>query len=180
MQIRQWVNNNSAVATILAVVLLIVAVLVIFKTIGPTTGRGFSQYQYYYDIESRDRFKDDFTKVPPFETSTGGTGVYALFYSCDDCDDNWQVAFLRKYSKRAKQLKEDYERKMRESMESGNPMPAVMMPGVGGGGVWEREQFVSRVDPIKWVPIDSEEGRKIFSVWRNACGGEKAEICRPR
>ena len=134
MQIRQWVNSNSAVATILAVVLLIIALLIIFKTIGPTSGPRGSQFQYYYDIESRERFKADFSKVPPFETSTGGTGVSALFYSCDDCDDNWQVAFLRKYSKRAKQLKEDYERKMRESMESGNPMPAVMMPGVGGGG----------------------------------------------
>ena len=180
MQIRQWVNNNSAVATILAVVLLLVALLVILKTVGPTSGPGMAQYQYYYEIDSGERIKDDFTKVPPFATASGGTAVYALFYSCDDCDDNWQVAFLRKYSDRAKKIKEDYERKMREAIESGEPMPAVMMPGVGGGGPWERDQLVSRADPIKWVPIDSGEGRMIFSEWRDACGGEKPEICRPR
>ncbi len=177
MQIRELINRNSSVTTIVALVLLFLALIVVFSTFGGNR-QGALRSQWYYDLESGERFEDDFMKVPPFETTSGGTGVFALIYSCDDCDDDSEIAFLRKYSDSAKLRKEEYDRKMREAMESEQPMPPAMLPGMGGG-MWEREQLVSRIDPIQWVPIDSMEGRHIFSEWRNACGGKKVNICRP-
>lgn len=171
--IRQWLNDNSALAVIVAAVILLIALLVILNT-NKNAARPTGSAQWYYDIESRKRFKDEGTKIAPFETASGGTGVSAMVYSCGDCDSDWKIAFLRKYSDEAKKLKEEQRRALREAVESGVP------PAPGQMGPLEQEMLISRVDPIEWFEFASPDAEAILAEYAAACGDKAATICRAR
>ena len=172
-RIRQWLNENSALVAVVAVVLLLISLPIILNT-NWNVARPAGSVHWYYDIESRKRFKDEGTKMPPFETASGGTGVYATAYSCGDCESDWKISFLRKYTDEAKKMKEEQRRLMREAVETGVPPEPVLI------GPLEQEMLISRVDPIRWVRFGSPEAEVILAAHATACGDRPPTICRAR
>jgi hypothetical protein len=93
MHLREWLNNNSAVATVGAVVLMVIALAFIyFQMLGAPEGR--SAYSaYYYDLNT-ERVLVDTLAAAPIETDSGPhkgepAGVRAGIFSCDECASSY-------------------------------------------------------------------------------------------
>ena len=175
MNTRTWVNDNSAIVMILAVLLLLVALFFIFS-MGDTPVNAQNRKQWLYNIDTKTLYKDSMTLVPPVKTEDG-TAVMALVYACGDCDDDpQQIAYLRKLTDEGKRLQEEENKRMEElaKLPADAKMP-VRSPGSMG---YLRAWMVSREDPIKWYSTESREGAEIISGTGTACGDVKIKYCR--
>ena len=114
-QIRDWMNKNSAMITIFAVLLLIAALAaIVMQARGP--GVGGPVDVYYYDLQSGELFTSQNTKNPPIPSPTGnglmpdgtGAGVQAVVFACGDCSSGERFAgYVLKYSQRLKEALDD-------------------------------------------------------------------------
>lgn len=108
-QVRSWINRWSSQVTVVAIVLLGLALFIVIKT-GRPAGYSTPVSVYYYDLNTGELFAALSTEIPPIEAPSGPlpngkpAGVRAFVYSCGDCSDPAQrrVAWLEKYTARAK------------------------------------------------------------------------------
>lgn len=180
IKVRDWVNNNSAVATVLAVLALVVALAVLVWTSGGGKPRGAPSQQWFYDLGSGELYEAPMDSIPPIETESGPeNGVKAIVYSCSSCDSDRQIAWIEKYKPDARKKLMEFRAKQKEAAGSGKPVPpmAMMDPMMMEMG---RGKVISRHDKIKWVSMDSESGRKIQAGIRKPCPeGVKIKFCYP-
>ena len=188
MSIREYLNNNSAVATILAVVLLIVALGVIYWTSSGTSRGPISVY--YYDMNTK-KLIEATGETPPFDTGSGQytytgnesgpAGVSAAVYSCtDSCDDiepgmtldqvqaaGGHIAYLSRHSMEGKRLLEQASAGGEVNPEMyDNPEVTAQLYAVPGSDTWESDM--------------SEAGEEIRSRYGTECpAGERAQSCLP-
>jgi len=175
MNTRQWVNDNSAIVMILAVLLLLVALFFIFS-MKDASFNAQNRKQWLYNTDTKTLYKDSMTLVPPVKTEDG-TAVMALVYACGDCDDDpHQIAHLRKLTDEGKRLQEEENKRMEElaKLPSGAKLPVRPPGSMGHLRAW----LVSREDPIKWYSTESREGAEIISNVGTACGDIKIKYCR--
>src|SRR5687768_3923032 len=81
---RDWMNQNSAIVTILAVVILLGAVAFMVSR-KMNKGGGPVGEAWYYDTVSNEFFTDVTTKVAPFKRENGNEAVRAHFFTCGEC-----------------------------------------------------------------------------------------------
>lgn len=170
MKIREWMNNNPAIMTIGAVVLLIICLGVIVNQLrGPGT-RARTIDVYYYDLNTGELFVTESDQIPPIDTDSGAeAGVLAYVYSCTDCSDesSRKIGFLQKYSKEAKQMLVDAGG---EPPDDPRFYEVVEMNG----------QLVKRVEDQAWVPINSEQGYEMMEQSGVDCPeGQRPIPCYP-
>ncbi|MEX0777734.1 MAG: hypothetical protein WD042_18680 [Phycisphaeraceae bacterium] len=168
-KMRDWVNNNSAVVTVGAVVLLLISLAVIVYS--TKSSSGVRNYKiYFYDLNSGQLFAEESTKLPPIDTPTGkDNGVWAFVYGCGDCSEaNRFIGYLQKLTPEMKeaQLKA-------QSGETGEMMPPYE-------GDMDQGTLIRLKDSGEWVPMYSEEGQKIMTSIEGKCpADQRPKHCRP-
>lgn len=188
MSIREYLNNNSAVATIVAVVILVVSLgIIVWSNKG---GSGAAVDVYFYDLNTNQLIVQQAGVVAPVDTgsgtvdygdgTTGPAGVMATVYACDNCDAiqegmsaeevaaaGGRIAYFSRYSAEAKALQE----KMIAGEEvSDQEMEKIYMMGAK----------VSPPGSNVWVDEMSEPGMSLMDAVGNICsGGEQLVVCRP-
>lgn len=174
MSARNYLNNNPAVVTIIAIVVLLVCLAVIWSQLGG--GRGYSPITeiYFYDLNTGELFIAEATAVAPIEAPSGDfnglpAGVRAHVYACDDCGDesDREVAFLQMTPMEVKQ-------RVEQARASGNEdqMYEAEM-------VMETASLVRAPDGTNWVPMLGEEGNEIMSRVGNMCVDGWPKPCFP-
>lgn len=183
MKVRDWMNNNSALVTIAAVVILVISLGVIIMNT-----RGRNSYGpielYYYDLNTGKLFVAMSNEFPPIEAPSGPYGdrglpggVRAHVFSCNDCGDfegmtaeqvaqtGAYIAYLEMYTPEGKAaLTADPEDPEAESMMV-DPM---------------EQTLVKTIDGDRWLSMYSEEGYQVTEQTIQACpDGSAARACRP-
>jgi len=169
MQLREFLNNNSALVTILAVVLLIVALGAIVMQING--GGGYTPRVvdvYYYDLDTGELFLEKSNEIPPVETASGPhNGVRAYVFACNDCDEESDrfIGWLEMYTPEAKAaLTRD---------------PAEAQPDEAPFDYWEEGHLVRSIDSDEWQLANSEPGFRIMENIRDKCPGGTPKPCFP-
>lgn len=109
---REWLQRNQGLATVIAVVILVIALAMVFMGGGGSAIGG----TYYYDLNTNELFTSKEGKVPPFETASGSTaegepaGVEAVVYACseEECGEVTveNIGYLTKYTPKGLELVE--------------------------------------------------------------------------
>lgn len=186
MNVREFINNNSAVATIMAVVLFAVALaIIVWQNKGPSAG----QYEsFYYDLNTQEIFVDDATLSTPFDRGGGtfeyfdgvkGSAVRAMIFTCNDPADIKKgmtlaeieaaggfIAYLERLSPEtiAMQSKLDAGQDLTEQDR---------VIGMAGG-------LISTIDGQVWFNQESEQGMQLVNASFSRCSaGQTPKICRP-
>lgn len=202
MSLRDWMNNNSALVTIAAVVLLVVTLgWIILQAKGPSASRMKSQY--YYDLNTGTIFTADSSEMPPIETPSGPdktgkpAGVRARVFACGDCRRSYVgmtvaqieeadafIAFLEKFTPEAKKSMEEAKDTVAEPTEAtGIPGdPNYRRPGGGGRLIMEGGQglLIRQVNGEKWLAMRSREAQKITTTFGTKCPDGRATPCYPK
>jgi len=195
MKVRDWVNNNSALVTILSVVLLMLALYAIWKI-------NFAREEYYipknlwfYDLGTNKRFPAPREEIPPIDapsrTQIGPNkvpaGVRVYVFTCGECkDDEMFEAYLETYTPDAKALRIEQDKKAMQMMNTppdgtvpGVPDPMMMDPAIMMD--IEAGHLVARVsDPTTWFSFQSEDGQKAIQDAYSKCPkGKYPRDCPP-
>ncbi len=174
MSIREWVNERSAMATIVAILILIGALAYLF--VGSFGGRGrgkIPDQQYFWDTKDQKLVARPRGEVPPVKLDSGGEAVKAMVYSCGSCDpESLTIAWLEKYPPKARTELIDYNKQSAGGPAAMSSMDPTIMR-------LEATKRVKTMDSDKWVPTGSPEGRKITGSLGNACSGGKIKFCYP-
>lgn len=178
MKLRDWLNNNSAIVTIGAVVLLIGALFaIIMQMSGGSSGPRVIDV-YFYDLNKNQLFTAKSDAIPPIDTDSGATpqgapaGVRAYVFACNDCGDENDrfIGWLEMYTPEAKALL--------TQPAADNPEQAAERE-MRMYEVWETGQLIRGVNDTRWVPQNSQEAMTITSQIETKCPGGAPKPCLP-
>jgi hypothetical protein len=179
MKLRDWINNNTPLVTVIALVIVVGAIGYIFYSQRTPTFR--QPNQYFYDLGSAapdhiDRLFPAKAQIPPIDAPSGKVmddgspaGVGASVFACGGCDDKSQrfIAYLETYTPEAKQ-----------AMLNPGPIDPSAAPPPGGGGVGPgamgpmaaaNGHLVRRVEDTRWYSFMSREGAQIVMEATRRC-----------
>ena len=178
MNLRETLNNNSALVTIGAVVLLVVALAaIVFQMDGSRGGQVVDLY--YYDMNDGTIFVGPSNVVPPIDAPSGPYndqqgGVRAVIFACGECGDlagktvaeieaqGGKIAYLERYTPEAKAAIE-------------NPDANEMNYELTEGG-----QLVAEPGSNSWYQVFSQQGQQVQERGNIQCpDGERPVFCRP-
>ncbi|MEM9916355.1 MAG: hypothetical protein AAF911_15475 [Planctomycetota bacterium] len=185
MSVREFLNNNSAVATIVAVVLLVMALgVIIWQNQGPQPRQ---LDVFYYDLNTQEVFVDDLSRVVPFDRGNGayefadgprGSAVRAMIYTCGDPEEIKEgmtlaeieaaggfIAYLERFTPQM------LERQAR--IDAGESISYEDYE-VDYDSVW-----VSTPEGQTWVNQNSEAGTQVIQSGLQRCGNVIPKLCRP-
>lgn len=185
MNIREYLNNNSAVATIVAVMLLVVALgFIVWQNKGRSTG----DYQsFYYDLNTKEVFTDVGTKSTPFDTGNGtfefhdgpqGSAVRVYIFTCGDPEDieagmtlaeieaaGGFIGYLERMTPEMRALQ--------QKLDSGQELTDADY------GMTDSFSLVSSVDGAVWYPEQAEQAMQLMTQAMQKCSGDQARIVLP-
>ena len=182
MNVREWMNNNSALVTIIAVVVLVICLGLIFLQMGGP-GRARITEQYYYDLNTGKLFAAEATATPPIDAPSGPFndapgGVKAYVYACESCpggltgmtaeqvrQEGATIAYLEVYPLEAKQ-----------AMEAAANATEAPPPGV-----YEAQQanLVKAPQGQEWAKMYSRQGMQLMDTVSNLCPDGTPVFCTP-
>lgn len=180
MSLRNFLNNNSSLATILAVVLLLISLgVIILQTRNANSHEAVGVY--FYDMSSGQLFAAGSDQVPPISTPSGAdSGVRAHVFSCGDCPNNLVgmnaeqvketgafIAYLEQLTPRGK---EAYLASIQPVAPGAEEPPFVDTT---------EHTLVRRVEDTKWERVNSREGSQIQSSVDACENGIPARACLP-
>ena len=167
MKSRNWINNNSAMVTIVAVVVLILSLGFIIISSRPTSYTPRVYDVYYYDLEKKELFVDKSNKYAPIETPSGKqTGARAYVYTCGECSDKNSlfIGYLEVYTKEAKAY-----------LENPTPNPDGAIPDFYEEG----RRIRAESDTARWYNANSSEAFQVAEAVHVRCNGQPAKPCNP-
>jgi hypothetical protein len=190
---REWINKNSALTTILAVVFLVGALVAIVFQLKPRTYNIPEIDAYYYDLENDKLFVARLKDLPPIAvpgTPPGNQpkGARAFVFACHDCADEKDryIGWIELYTPEAK---EKLTTAARGSTPEGGDtnQPAPMAPDVMFMQTMEQGHLIARPDPAnkEWkskgfFEFMSDSGNKIMQESQQRCGeGVIPRNCMP-
>lgn len=194
MQIREWVNKNSAVTTIVSVVLLFCALFYLMRTVFPKPPEPIKEV-FYYDIMTGKLFPAPVEEFPPIATPDGSklsndqpAGVKANVFSCTRCrEGDWYIGYLETYLPQAREIQIRQAEEMKRMSEQPMPDPNAA-PGTGGPGmpppmmgpspqemmaISEGHLVASQEDVNKWYKQESPEGAALVNAAMKKCPDNK-------
>lgn len=169
--LRNTINEYSAVVSIVAAVIAVLAIVYIFHNTVGGGGVGTAPKAYYYDTSTHQFYTYPSSRPPPLKNASGKrTIVLAYMYTCSSCN-NRKIAWLQKYSKQARAaLKKILNYKPTPGQPPG---PPPMEAPIFGTGILVR----SPAKGSQWYPIQSPEGQEIAQLPK--CQSGTAKICMP-
>ena len=181
---REWLNENSAIVTIVTVVGLI---LVLAYLLSQARGPSFTvEYKprpvWFYDLNTGQTFEMQSDAIPPIETDSGPyqgrpAGVLKRVFSCDQCKSDFQ-SYLMAYLPEAQEAKRELDAWM---MQKGERTPEEWNQQQKLQETASRGIIVARPDqPDRWVLQSSAEGLAITTETEYRCeDGQRAIECFP-
>lgn len=174
--LRERLNRNSALVTVLVVALLLVS-LGFFVLQGRQPVYQPPAQAYFYDLSSNqanpmDRlFLAKATDVPPISAPSGTTmpdgtptGVRANLFACGDCaKGKLFIGYLDLLTKDAK------DAQIQAQSASAATTPTPLDPQLVGR--WEAGHLIRTVEEDHWVPIKSPQGEEILNALEEHCKG---------
>ncbi len=167
MSIRSYLNNNPAIVTIAAIVLLLVCLGVIYRTLSGGGGGPRIVDIYFYDLGSGEVFIGPSDSLPPIDAPSGPyngkpAGVRAYVFSCTDCSDENSrfVGYLETYTDEAK-----------AALTSGEAPDAYEY--------YDGGRLIKRPDEEGWARAESEEGFALIESVSTLCPGGVLKPCYP-
>lgn len=155
--------GKNPVVAVIAVIILLVAVFFIFKQMGlGGGGYGSAKDAYWYDVDTGELFGHA-AVLPPIEAPSGGEGVRAYLFACNDCDDKSDrfIGYLERYSEEGRRI-------LKEEQDKGNPMArALAMEGAE----------IRRDTDEEWLPAMGDDGKALRQEPQTKCGGKPAKQC---
>ena len=124
MKIREFLNQNSSIGILAAVVLLVISLFIIYRELSGAGRPQPPQSKYFMDLNTGEVFIGDFNALAPIETPSGPhegepAGVVANIFACGECEKSYagmtvteieqtgaEVAYLTKFSMEGKQALE--------------------------------------------------------------------------
>ncbi len=163
--LRQTINENSMVMSIVAVVVVVLAIAWCVHVADPGQGNVGNRDAYYIN------YKTGAISVKSADTRVPLAGqpdlVQVIYFSCNSCHTK-KAAYYMEYSPQA--LKALQQMKAQPAGRPMAPMAAQLQYG---------DQLVSRpTNPPHWVPEASPQGGKIMAT-RGCPNGKVFEICLP-
>ena len=184
MKLRDWMNQNAAVVTILAVLVLIAALawIIVGATGGPDVD--LPQQAWYYDVETGTLYPGELGLYPPIVAPSGGDGVLAKVYSCSDCgsESERRIAWLEKHPPKVKERLEEIK-ELYEAKERGEEISEMIDPSEQA--TLQDTKLLAKSVPdgekFKWVKAFSSAGQKMKLGYMMACNeeGGNVHICNP-
>lgn len=167
MSLREWMNRNQTMATLIVVGILVVAMGVIAMQMR-SPGAGRAPVVYFWDMDRGEAFTAR-RAVPPIEAPSGGEGVWAHLFTCGECTPDEWFGYLEKYTDEAAAV-------LRHE-------PADLEAGPGLTEDWQflrENQSVRSLDNGPWVRHYSREGERIREQINDRCGPDAfPRRCRP-
>ena len=166
--IRQWVNENSAVVTVITLLVLVVVVFFIVKSqFGSGRLDSGDVAVYYYDTVTKERFGGALDRVPPFVNDAGNECVRVAVFSCGECtEDEMFVGYYEKFT-------DDMKRNLEQQIKEKGPEILLLPPHM-----LEMGQLRS-LDGETWYPAMDPEVRSVMMNIREKCGGAEPKGCTP-
>jgi len=173
LAIRRWVNQNPRIIIgITTASVLILLVIVIWQAIPEKTVKVEKvEKEWFYDLNTGKLFVAKSGQIPPIKAPSGplpdgkpaGVRAYVFSYSYEPNEAERFIGFLETADPNA-------EKGVSASAE----------PRADSAKQWGRGRLVRKVEGAKWVPADSERGRRIVrEVFHPNETGERARYCRP-
>jgi hypothetical protein len=196
MQIRDWVNKNSAVTTIISVVLLFCALFYLMKTVFPSPPAPIKEV-FYYDVMTGKLFPAPVEEYPPIATPDGSmlasgqpAGVKANVFSCTRCrEGDWYIGYLETYLPQAREIQIRQAEEMKKMAEQplpdpaatpapGAPGPAMPPPMMGPSpqemmAISDGHLVASQEEVNKWYKQESPEGAALVNAAMKKCPDNK-------
>ena len=175
MGAREFMNRNSALVTIAAVVVLVVALgLIIMQSRGPR--RSASPVDaYYFDMGSGRIFVSASAQIAPIDAPSGPYrespgGVRVYIFACAGCGDyeGMSVGQVRERGGHVAWL-EMYDPAVKEQFTRGRQPGPMMMTG----------RLVKTVDAEHWVRSSSPEGMHLQEEAQGLCATRPPTLCYP-
>lgn len=182
MRLRDSMNNNSALVTVLAIVILIVSLGFIIYQARPNRYAPRVVDVYYYDLGSGQIFLGKSDKVSPIDAPSGPgssgepNGVRAYVFSCTNCDDESSrfIGWLEKYTPEAKQAMLNPPAPDTSGNAAAGPDPTE---------IWEKGHLIAaykaNAGELKWVVNNSDAGFRIMQSLETKCPGGQPNPCFP-
>jgi hypothetical protein len=159
-KLRHWATENTKIALPVCAVILLLSLGSIIWQLLPSRS-AIPDQAWFYDIKADKIFTASFESIPPIKSQAGNEAVLAHYYTCDKCTEDQR--FLAYYEKYPEELKKMFE-------ASGMDMHLLSEDG--------SDTLIS-VDAVKWVSMNSREGRKIISKLNNRCSSVPPKVCLP-
>ena len=183
MSLRNWMNENPAAMTGVAVVLVAICGLFILRQLGGGGGGGPAIPVYFYDLNTGKVFLAENTSDAPIDAPSGPTesgnaaGVEAHIYSCSTCPSNMEDktaeeveaagAFIFKIQMYSPEIKKRLEagRKIKRGSNTPQNIKYGVMEGRPG-------LFLKTVKGKEWVDHTTAKGQKINEKLPKKCPGQ--------
>lgn len=188
MGVREYLNNNSAVATIIAVVVLMIALGIMVWSNRGGGGAGSGQ-MFYYDLNTQTISRQPRTSPSPLDTGNGtfkyfdgnlGSSVRATIFACDEDFEvtdgmtlseleaaGGKVTALYRFTPQAqaRQIKIDNGETLTDEEMNYEMMDSGLL--------------VADLDGQNWYPETSDQAAQLTMSSSNLCGGERAHYVTP-
>lgn len=161
MNLAELVERHKGLATAVALAVIVLAGVWIFRSTTGAGGRARPKQAYFLDLQTGELFATSAKEIPPFARPDGGQAVRAHVFACGgDCAGGERfTAYLSRYSDQA----------LAEFAKGSRGDTEIV---VGG-------QLIAHPDrPDRWVPATGEVALQIQEQAVNRCRGAAIE-CHP-
>lgn len=192
MSIREWINKNSAVATIVAVVILVISLGILIMNLGGGRRGPVVKELYYYDLNTGKVFTAPVESLPPVKAPSDPdeskrSGVQAYIMACGECPSNIAGAtaeelaqrnvFIVRLEKYDDRTRDQLVKMMEQQQQAGPEGPPPMMVDPF---LMEEGRLVKPLQGDRWVPIHSPAGMQIMESLQRRCeDGTNPKFCYP-
>ena len=176
MSLRELLNKNATVVTVVTVLVLVASLTFILWPDGGNDPSDSMGKEYFYDLNTDQLFEAEQGRIPPIDTESGPhqgkpAGVYAYVFSCGECAPREQyIGYLETYSEKAKARL--------EQMRQASAGPVYMGPDVESSEPFRSGILIKRPEDAQWAPKSSSRGQQIVRE-KKICERYPARRCRP-
>lgn len=186
MKVREFLNQNSSIGILAAVVLLVISLFIIYRELSGTGGPQPPAEKYFLDLNTGEIFVGDMQAIPPVQTPSGPhegepAGVVAHIYTCGDCEKNYagmqfdevqvsgaEIVYLTKHTLEGK--------RMIEQMQSGEVSPEEME----GGEDFYFSELVGEPNGDRWYSMDGDpEAQQLYENLPDCPEDQPLRQCYP-
>lgn len=179
VHIREWINQNATLVTVLAIIVLVLCFGILYKRVHQRRYAGRITAFYYYDIQTDALYADSPFVIPPIDAPSGpGQGVRAYVFSCGECPQvlsgmttdeleqvNVRIGWLEKYD-------EETRRKILDPTASSQlAEPPTLIND--HWRQWDKGHLIKAVDDEQWVVSVSEQGMQLMRHVSKLCPENK-------
>jgi hypothetical protein len=186
VKVREFLNQNSSIGILAAVVLLVISLFIIYRELSGTGGPQAPQSKYFLDLNTGEIFSGDINAIPPIDTPSGPhdgepAGVVAHIFTCGECEKSYAgmqaaevqrtgatIAYLTKYTPEGKETL--------ERMRSGDASPDEM----AGGQDFYFSELVADESGDQWYSMQADpQSQRLFEDMPDCPEGESLRQCFP-